>query len=94
MKVADICDGLSHTLRINIIKNIGQSSKHFETLRFAFNLNNNTLTFHLNKLVYCGILKKDDGLYQITDTGRASLVFLDKLEKYVKGDNRKIRKKR
>jgi predicted HTH transcriptional regulator len=73
----------SNDTRAKIIMYIKQHGKaSFEELRKEFNLNNNSLTFHLRKLqnsyILCQPVERGD--YQLGQLGAIMLQFLDTIE--------------
>lgn len=74
---------LSNESRVNIVRCIQKNEEAtFEMLRQNFNLNNNTLTFHLQKLLNARIISqpKNRGPYQLGPLGDRMLQLLDVLE--------------
>ena len=74
---------LSNESRVNITRYVQENKEvTFETLRKNFNMNNNTLTFHIQKLMKAYIISqpKDRGTYQIGPLGNRMLQLLDALE--------------
>ena len=70
-------------IRRDILQYIKENKEvTFEELRRKFNLNNNTLTFHLQKLLDGHIIsqQKKRGRYQVGDMGNIMLKFLDALK--------------
>lgn len=74
---------LSNESRMNITRYIQKNKEvTFGMLRQNFNMNNNTLTFHLQKLLKAYIIShpKDRGPYQVGPLGNKMLQLLDTLE--------------
>jgi len=74
---------ISNSTRANITKYVRDNKKAtFEQLRKYFNLNNNTLSFHLKRLQETNILiqRTEKGPYEIGDLGNEVLTYLKTLE--------------
>ena len=72
---------MSNPTRMVIVKFL---NKHvgccFEDIRHEFNVNNNTMSYHLKKLVASGLVRKN-GKYYVTDFCRKAAVVYDDFEK-------------
>lgn len=72
---------MSNPTRMDIVKFL---KKHdgscFEDIRQEFNVNNNTISYHLKKLIAAELVKKN-GKYYITDFGRKVAVVFEDFEK-------------
>lgn len=78
-----IFDALSNTLRCDIFRYIKKKKLiHFEDIRKEFNLNNNTLRFHLSKLQNAGVVQqtRNRGPYEVSELGTSILDFLQRIE--------------
>ena len=74
---------LSNESRVNITRYIQENNKvSFETIRRNLNMNNNTLNFHLQKLMKAHIISqpKDRGPYEIDPLGNEMIELLNVLE--------------
>jgi len=74
---------LSNNTRVNIARHIQKNKRAtFEELRTEFNLNNNSLTFHLQKLqdAYIVTQMKNRAPYELGELGDVMLRLLDTIE--------------
>jgi len=81
--VGEALVSISNSTRADIAKYIKKHKKAtFEDLRKEFNLNNNTLSFHLKKLQESYIISQSDkrGHYILGELGKLMLCTLDELE--------------
>lgn len=81
-----IFDALSSTLRCEIFRYIKKKKLiHFEGIRREFNLNNNTLSFHLNKLQNAGVIQqtRNRGPYEISKLGTTISKILQRIENLI-----------
>jgi len=87
---------LSNETRIKIMVFIRKKKRtKFEQLRKEFNLNNNTLTFHLKKLQDANIVfqVKNRGPCELNEFGEVMLEFFEEMEKAVESFSKgKLRK--
>jgi len=84
---------LSNESRLNIIRHIQKNKEvTFGELRQNFNLNNNTLAFHLQNLLNARIVSqpRNRGPYQVGPLGDIMLQFLDALEDNISSSLEKI----
>ena len=74
---------MSNPTRLTIVSFL---KKHdgccFGDIRQEFNANNNTISFHLKKLVDAGLVKKN-GLYYITDFGKEVAIVYEDFERVI-----------
>jgi DNA-binding HxlR family transcriptional regulator len=85
-KTRFVCFVLSNENRLLILREISLSDgKRWGYLRNKFNLNNNTLTFHLNALLKAKMIVKENKKYIITDFGSSSLDFVTELDRIGRG---------
>lgn len=83
MNVNEGLSALSNDTRRKLARYIQKNKMAtFKELRTEFNLNNNTLMFHLQKLqdAYIVSQPKERGAYQIGELGETMLSFVDELE--------------
>ena len=81
--VSEALFSISNITRVEIIKYIREHKKvTFEELRTVFNLNNNTLCFHLRKLQDAYIISqpKQRGPYELGELGKLMLNIREELE--------------
>lgn len=81
--IGEALGSISNDSRANIARYIrDKKDVKFEELRKEFNFNNNTLTFHLNKLQSAHIVsqQKDRGSYRLGQLGEVVLNYLEALE--------------
>lgn len=91
--IGEALGAISNDSRANIAKYIrDKKDVKFEELRKEFNLNNNTLTFHLNKLQSAHIVsqQKDRGSYSLGKLGEVMLDYLEALESELSSKIEKI----
>lgn len=91
--IGEALGSISNDGRANIAKYIrDKKDVKFEELRREFNLNNNTLTFHLNKLQSAYIIsqEKNRGSYRLGQLGEVVLDYLEALENNLSPRIRKI----
>ena len=76
---------LGNVTRIHIARYIRKNEEvKFGNIRYEFNLNNNSLTFHLKKLERSHIISKPkEGTYTLGILGEPMLHILDKFEEDV-----------
>lgn len=74
------CKMLSNTNRENILKKLEkEEGLRFNDINFALKLNNNTLSYHIKKLLESKMVRKDQNEYYITEFGRRALEFMKEL---------------
>lgn len=72
---------MSNPLRMSIVKFLKKrDGSCFEDIRREFNANNNTVHYHLKKLVATDLVKKNDKYY-ITDFGRKVATLFEDFDK-------------
>lgn len=77
---------MSNENRRNILVELnksGDAGKRFWDIRWALNLNSNTLTYHMKKLIDSGMVSKKHGRYYITKFGKRCLSYYRDFEKMV-----------
>lgn len=82
--IADIFSGLSHKTRLSILDILTKQPMTFTELLKKYQLNTNTLTYHLDKLGELGFTSKKGKKYHTTDLGTYALGFIKPLLLYVK----------
>ena len=91
--IGEALGSISNDGRANIARYIrDKKDVKFEELRKEFNLNNNTLTFHLKKLQDAYIIsqEKNRGSYRLGQLGEVVLEYLEALENNLSPRIRKI----
>ncbi len=76
----EIFKSLSHSIRREIIKILGEKSKiSFTEIKKNLNsVDSPTLSYHIKSLEY--LLKKSNELYELTEIGRAALLLICKID--------------
>ena len=82
MSENDVFDGISHPLRIDILKTLAKKPMRFSDLKRKFNIDSSgQLDFHLKKLDIL-ITTNGEGKYALTEKGFAALQAVDTVSKY------------
>jgi DNA-binding HxlR family transcriptional regulator len=82
MNSTDLFDGISHPLRIKIMRALAKRPMRFAELKSKFNIDSSgQLDFHLKKLESL-IATNEEGCYTLTEKGFAALQAVDTVSKY------------
>jgi DNA-binding HxlR family transcriptional regulator len=82
MSENDLFDGISHPLRIEILKTLAKKPMRFADLKRRFNIDSSgQLDFHLKKLDML-ITTNEEGKYTLTEKGFAALQAVNTVSKY------------
>jgi len=84
-KLCNMFFALSNLLRIKLLKLIYEKPINFEKMRYRFNLNNNTLSFHLKVLVKSGLIISNPK-YMITKKGMAVISGIKFIQEEIKNE--------
>ena len=89
---AELFEAISHPERIKILKILSKQPSSFAALKRQLGIESSgNLDYHLKKLSLLVTVRKEDGLYELTDAGKEALLSVGAIEMWTEMERHKLK---